>query len=123
MVDEVFSIPCKEFDVKVDERKEVQTLRIKSFYQIPQLSPRQFAIRALVPEKVFPHEIPGLSLNLQEHWKILINAQYIWRMTSNANIVEIFPYRLDLNLRNHWRISSSEKSVFSRQKSRSEGFM
>ena len=76
MVDEVFSIPCKEFDVKVDERKEGQTLRIKSFYQIPQLSPRQFAIRALVPKKVFPHDIPGLGLNLQKHWRILIDTQY-----------------------------------------------
>ena len=75
MVDEVFSIPCNQFDVKVDERKEGQTLRIKSFYQIPQLGPRQFAIRALVPEKVFPNEIPGLGLNLQKHWRMLIDTQ------------------------------------------------
>ena len=75
VVDEVFSIPCKEFDVKVDDAKECQTLRIKSFYQIPQLSPRQFAIRTLVPEKVFPHEIPGRGLNLQKHWRMLIDTQ------------------------------------------------
>ena len=56
--------------------KEGPTLRIKSFYQIPQLSPRQFAIRALVPKKVFPHDIPGLGLNLQKHWRILIDTQY-----------------------------------------------
>ena len=76
MVDEVFSIPCNDFDVKVDGTNEGQTLRIKSFYQIPQLSPRQFAIRALVPEKLFPHEIPGMGLNLQKHWKKLINTRY-----------------------------------------------
>ena len=76
MVDEVFSIPCNQFDVKVDDAKEGQTLRIKSFYQIPQLSPRQFAIRALVPEKVFPNEIQGLGLNLQKHWRISIDTQY-----------------------------------------------
>ena len=88
MVDEVFSIPCKDFDVKVDERKEGQTLRIKSFYQIPQLSPSQFAIRALVPEKVFPHQIPGLGLNLRKYWRILIDTQYAINQTYFAHDIK-----------------------------------
>ena len=38
-----------------------------------------------------------------------------WETVSNTR------QKFDLNLRNHWSISSSEKSVFSRQKSRSVG--
>ena len=56
MVDKVLSIPCNK--MVVEWMKEKDTLRVEGLYQVPQLGPGQFAIRAFIPENMIRAFVP-----------------------------------------------------------------